>query len=254
MGRGDELSKQAWYIGCDESEIAERVILIGDPARVSRLALVLNDVHWITENRGLRTITGTYEGQKVTVAAFGMGAPIAAIVLHELAYLGAKVFLRIGTAMALPPVKLGSYLIGVDALAGDGTSRAYGNDGSPAVADAALVAALEATLSTSSSSWHKGRFASFDGFYRDMFALEPGAAERVADLRRSLTAQGVLVIDMESAAIFTVAKLLGVKAASLCVATVDNVTQRKLDADAMVRSEQHLFHQALNAVTHTAVA
>ena len=248
------MNKQAWYIGCDESEIAERVILIGDPARVSRLASMLKDVHWIVENRGLRTITGTYEGQKVTVAAFGMGAPIAAIVLHELAYLGAKVFLRIGTAMALPPVELGSYLIGVDALAEDGTSKAYGNDGCPAVADAALVAALEATLKTSSTSWLKGRFASFDGFYRDMFALEQAVEPRVANLRHSLTAQGVLVIDMESAAIFTAAKMLGVKAGSLCVATVDNVTQRKLDLDAMARSENQLFQLALHAVARTATA
>ena len=250
---GDErLSKQAWYIGCGESEVAERVILIGDPARVGRLAMLLTDVHWVTESRSLRTITGSYGGQKVTAAAFGMGAPIAAIVLHELAHLGAKVFLRIGTAMALPPVLLGEYLIGVDALAEDGTSKAYGNSGEPAVADATLVAALEATLKATQWPWRKGRFASFDGFYRDMFALEPQVTERVAQLRRSMTKQGVLVMDMESSAIFTVAKVLGVKASSLCVATVDNVTQRKLDAEEMTRLENRLFHLALDAVVRTA--
>ncbi len=248
------MRKQAWYIGCDESEIAERVILIGDPARVSRLASLLDDVHWIAESRGLRTITGTYRGQRVTAAAFGMGAPIAAIVLHELAYLGAKVFLRIGTAMALPPVALGDYLIGVDALGADGTSKAYGTQGEPAAADAGLVSALEATLKTTQSAWRKGRFASFDGFYRDMFALEPQVAARVAQLRSSMTQQGVLVMDMESAAIFTVAKVLGVKASSLCVATVDNVTQRKLDADEMERLENQLFHLALDAVVRTTIA
>jgi uridine phosphorylase len=246
------LSEQAWYIGCDESEVAERVILIGDPARVIRLALLLTDVHWITESRGLRTITGTYKGQRVTVAAFGMGAPIAAIVLHELAHLGAKVFLRIGTAMALPPVALGEYLIGVDAVGSDGTSKAYGNSGEPAAADATLVAALEETLAATPWSWRKGRFASFDGFYRDMFPLEPQIAERVATLRESMTQQGVLVMDMESAAIFTVAKALQVKASSLCVATVDNVTQRKLDADEMARLESQLFHVALDVVIRTA--
>ncbi len=248
------MSKQAWYIGCDESEIAERVILIGDPARVSRLALLLSDVHWIAESRGLRTITGTYQGHRITAAAFGMGAPLAAIVLHELAYLGAKVFLRIGTAMALPPVALGDYLIGVDALGDDGTSKAYGNAGEPAEADPTLVCALEATLKNTQLNWRSGRFASFDGFYRDMFALEPQVAARVAELRSSMTRQGVLAMDMESAAIFTVAKVLGVKASSLCVATVDNVTQRKLDGEEMGRLENQLFRLALDAVVRTAIA
>lgn len=247
------MSKQAWYIGCDESEVAERVILIGDPARVTRLAPLLDDVHWIAESRGLRTITGFYKGQRITVAAFGMGAPIAAIVLHELAHLGAKVFLRIGTAMALPPVGLGEYLIGVDAVGEDGTSRAYGNTGHPAPASAALVTALQGTLAATKLRWRKARFASFDGFYREMFALEPKIATRVANLRESMTAQGVLVMDMESAAIFTVAKALKVEASSLCVATVDNVTQRKLDGEEMVRLEGQLFQLALDAVVRTEI-
>ncbi len=245
------MSKQAWYIGCDESEVAQRVILIGDPARVSRLALLLTDVHWIAENRGLRTITGTYKGTRVTAAAFGMGAPIAAIVLHELAHLGAKVFLRIGTAMALPPVELGDYLIALDAIGEDGTSRSYGATGEPARADVALVKALEETLSATPWPSRKGRFASFDGFYRDMFALESQGVERVRALRESMTEQGVMVMDMESAAIFTVAGALEVKAGSLCVATVDNVTQRKLDTDEMARLEQQLFELALEAVIRT---
>lgn len=69
------MEKQAWYIGCDESEIAERVLLIGDPGRVARLAEQLKDVHWVKENRGLRTISGFHKGVRVTACAFGMGGP-----------------------------------------------------------------------------------------------------------------------------------------------------------------------------------
>lgn len=247
------MTKRAWYIGCTEAEVGQRAILVGDPARINRLATLLDDVHWIPENRMLRTVTGTFQGQRITASAFGMGAPIAAIVLHELASLGVRVFLRIGTAMALPPVMLGDYLVGVEALCHEGTSPAYG--GGPVIAaDEQLCGSLESVLGAAGASWRKGRFASFDGFYRDMFALEPATEERVQQIRDEMLAEHVLATDMESSAIFTVARSLGAKAGSLCIATVDSVTQRKLEGEPMQQHEAQLFRFALEAVARTPVA
>lgn len=242
------MTKRAWYIGCDESEIADRVLLIGDPARTSRLAEMLDDVHWVAENRGLRTLSGYHKGVRVTASAFGMGGPIATIVLHELANLGATTFLRIGTAMALPPVRLGELLIASEAIGNDGASLAYGGTGGPARADDDLVHGLEQVAERSSLPWRKGRFASFDGFYRDMFALEPDAQARVASVRQAMLDQNVLVTDMESSAIFTAARALGVRAGSLCVATVDSESQAKIDGAEMSALERQLFEVALDAL------
>ncbi len=242
------MTKRAWYIGCDASEIAERVLLIGDPARTSRLAEMLDDVHWVTENRGLRTVSGLYRGVRVTASAFGMGGPIATIVLHELANLGVATFLRIGTAMALPPVRLGELLIASEAIGHDGASLAYGGTGGPVAADAELVAQLERAADAASLPWRKGRFASFDGFYRDMFALEAEAEARVGAVRQAMLGENVLVTDMESSAIFTAARALGVRAGSLCVATVDSETRTKVDGDTMNRLERQLFEVALDAL------
>ena len=246
------MTKQAWYVGCSEDDIGQRVILVGDPARVSRLATELDEVVFLPENRGLRTITGRYAGTKVTVAAFGMGAPIAAIVLHELAHLGARVFLRIGTAMALPPLRLGEYLIASDALCREGTSLAYVAPGKELVeADPAVAAALEISLQEAGLPYRKGRIASFDAFYRDMFALEPDAVERVNAVRDELLARSVLMADMETSAILTVGRALGVKAGSFCVASVDNASQTKLDPQSMEASEAQLFTIALETLTRT---
>ena len=87
-------------------------------------------------------------GMRVTATAFGMGGPIAAIVLHELFDLGVRTFLRVGTAMAMPPAKLGDFVLADGAFRDDGTSRTYAPLGYPAVADFDLGAALRAALET----------------------------------------------------------------------------------------------------------
>src|SRR5687768_16835650 len=83
-----EQTNRAWYIGAKREEVGKAAILVGDPARIERIAEHMCDVHFVTENRGLKTITGTRNDQRITVSAFGMGAPIATIVLHELHALG----------------------------------------------------------------------------------------------------------------------------------------------------------------------
>src|SRR4030095_584177 len=119
------MQKRAWYLGCTSDQVAERVILVGDPGGVPRLSRCLDDVEFLPVNRGLATATGTHRGVRVTLAAFGMGAPIAVIVLHELGELGSRLFLRIGTTMSLPPTAIGDFVIADRALRHEGTSYAY---------------------------------------------------------------------------------------------------------------------------------
>ena len=78
------MSRSAWYIGCRQEEVGEAAILVGDRARIDRIAEHLERPIFLEENRGLRTVTGLRSGRRVTASAFGMGGPIAAIVLHEL--------------------------------------------------------------------------------------------------------------------------------------------------------------------------
>jgi uridine phosphorylase len=107
---------------------------------------------------------------------------------------------------------------------------------------------LERAVSAADIPWRKGRFASFDGFYRDMFSLEADTRERVAEVRNELLRQNVLVTDMESSALFTAGRALGVEAGSLCVATVDSETQVKIDGEEMDLLERRLFLTALDAL------
>lgn len=248
---GTPMEKKAWYIGCSSQQIADRVILIGDPARVERLMALLDNVQALPVNRGLMTVTGTYQGVGVTVSAFGMGAPIAAIVMHELCNLGARIFLRIGTAIALPPVELGDFIIAHKAQRREGTSGAYAPPDFEAIADQDIINAAVKAVKENGHNCRVGDFASYDGFYRDMFSIEESNNDRVEKNLSTLNEQGVLAVDMETSALLTVGRVLGCKAGSLCVATVNSIKHQKINNKDMEISEQDLFVAALRTVINT---
>lgn len=251
MSKDEEETASAWYIGAARDEVGEAAILIGDPARVDRMALRLKDVHRVAENRGLRTITGTHAGQRVTVSAFGMGAPIATIVLHELFALGIRRFLRIGTAMAVPPARLGDFVLADGALRADGTSNSYAPLGFPAIADFALNTALRGRLAQTKRPWHAGIYGTWDGFYTDMFGLSGERREMIGELKKKIEAMGLIGTDMETSALLVAARVLGARASTLCIATVDAFTQQKIGDQAMAQAEAELFDVALDAITAT---
>src|SRR4051812_48100449 len=114
------------------AELAERVLLPGDPHRALAVAQVLTDgPKMFNHHRGLWGYTGTArDGELLTVQATGMGGPSAAIVIEELIALGARTLIRIGTCGALTETyAIGDVVAPEAALAMDGTSRALGAEG-----------------------------------------------------------------------------------------------------------------------------
>lgn len=172
------------------AELAERVLLPGDPGRALALA------QWLMEkplmfnhHRGLWGYTGVAsDGEPLTIQSTGMGGPSAAIVLHELAALGARRAIRVGTCGALNgELALGELVVAGEALAADGASRALGA-GERAAADSALTEALGVAAGREPSL-----VVSTDLFY------EP-QPRREHDWR----AAGALAVEMEAATLFAV--------------------------------------------------
>src|SRR4051794_31199234 len=174
------------------TELAERVLLPGDPHRALAVAQALTEQpKMFNHHRGLWGYTGEgRDGEPLTVQATGMGGPSAAIVIEELIALGAKTLIRIGTCGALTDAhSIGELVVPEVALALDGTSRGLGADGrvlpDPELAAACAVDAPNVVA------------ASVDVFYGDP---ETGDAD---------------VVEMECATLFQVAKLRGVRAAAV---------------------------------------
>ena len=239
---------KAWYLGFGSEHVAERVVLLGDPGRVPRFSQHLTGVETLPVNRGLVTVTGTYKDCRITLSAFGMGSPIAAIVLHELANLGANVFLRVGTSIGLSPVNIGDMVIAREAKSYEGTSSSYASADANHSADPGLVAALIRAASRLSVDYHVGALASFDGFYRDMFALDEATEDRVRKNLERLARQDVLAVDMETSAILTVGNALGCKVGSLCASTVNSLSKRRIGRAEHAEAERTLISIALEAL------
>lgn len=201
------------------ADLAERVLLPGDPRRALLVAQSLLDrPKMFNHSRGLWGYTGAAsDGEPLTVQSTGMGGPSAAIVCEELIALGARRLVRIGTCGALAEnLAHGDLLAAETVLPADGTSRALGAQGALA-GDPELTTALVAAGAAAAA------VVSTDLFF------DPRAREASVWLER-----GAVAVEMEAAAVLQVATLRGVRAA--CVLGVTDVPGA--DGSARVGTEE----------------
>jgi len=242
--------KRSWYLNVSSADVGQAAILVGDPGRAELFAGRLTDARPVTDQRGLRTFTGFFDGVAIAVSAFGMGAPIAAIVLEELAEQGATVALRAGTAMTLmPDVAIGSFVVAHAGFRGEGTSLTYAPLGYPAVADLGLTTIAADELARRNLPHAIGVIGSLDGFFTQMFARRPDRVARVAARLDELRELNVLAVDMETAALLVAGSRLGIGVGAVCLITVDGRDGRILDESARGAREGELVEVALHAVT-----
>ena len=197
------------------AELAERVLLPGDPHRALHVAqALLEKPLMFNHHRGLWGYSGrARDGALLTIQSTGMGGPSAAIVVEELIGLGARLLVRIGTCGALvDSLHLGTLLPVEAALAADGASRGLGADGS-VPADPAVVGALAGATGTSPVT-----AVSTDLFYD----AREGQHE-------SWVAAGATVVEMEAAAVMQAAARHGARAGCL-LAVSDSVSGERVRA------------------------
>ncbi len=195
-------------------------------------------------------MVGSFRGVPVTVSAFGMGGPIAAVLLEELAGIGVRVILRAGTAMSLAPdrLPLGTFIVAHASLRAEGTSLTYAPLGYPAAADPVMVNTPIDVMNHMRLPYHVGILATADGFYSEMLAPSHERAAPVERRHEEFRQLGVLAADMETATLFVVASLLGVRAGSLCLISVDGPGRALLDDEARKHGEEQLVTAALEAL------
>jgi uridine phosphorylase len=219
------------------ADLAERVLLPGDPGRALLLAqALLAEPKMFNHNRGLWGYTGVaQDGGPLTVQSTGMGGPSAAIVIAELADLGAQRLLRVGTCGALDAsLTLGELLIVAEAIAADGTSRALGA-GDTTAADSRLLAALTASAPAAPS----GRVVSTDLFYDS----PPGREQE-------WLAAGARAVEMETATVFALATRRGLHAAALLIVSDELIpSRRRIELDALREAEHRAGEVALRALS-----
>jgi uridine phosphorylase len=214
--------------GCGTGDIAPYVFLCGDPERIPKVSATWQDVRVVCNIREYLIHTGIVDGVEMTAASTGIGGPSTAVVMEELAKLGAHTFIRVGNSGALADdIELGDYVITTGSIRDEGTSRSYVRTDFPAVADYEVVAALVDAASATEYPWHAGITWSVDGFFSTNKVLGPdqellsmsfnGFEQRAqAENMRDCQKAGALNIEMESAAILTLASLFKLRAGCIC--------------------------------------
>ena len=194
------------HIRCTTEDAAPYAILPGDPQRVERIKEFLTDVRDIAFNREHKSISGYYKGTKIMAVSTGMGGPSTAIAVEELARIGVKAMIRIGSCGALRPgIALGDLVIVNGAVRDDGASKSYVDAIFPAIPDTQLLFHVMEAAKNQAFPYHVGIARSHDALYAD-------PKQNLDDIWRK---KGVIGSDMETATLFVVGGLRGVKTASI---------------------------------------
>jgi purine-nucleoside phosphorylase len=200
------------HIAAQAGEIADAVLLPGDPLRAQVIAeTFLDGVHCYSRIRNMFGFTGTFEGRRISVQGTGMGMPSMSIYATELLrFHGVRTAIRVGSCGALQShVALRDVIIATGAHTDSNMNRRrFGNIDFAATADFTLVAAAAAQAATAGLTTHVGTIFSSDNFYDTSNAIE------------LLSAYGTLAVEMEAAALYAIASAEGAKA--LCIATVSD--------------------------------
>jgi DeoD family purine-nucleoside phosphorylase len=225
------------------AELAERVLLPGDPGRALLLAQALLEApRMFNHNRGLWGYTGTArDGELLTIQSTGMGGPSAAIVVAELHGLGAQRMLRVGTCGGLDPdLELGQLVVAERALSWDGTSRALGAPETTEPNPDLLARLRSASADGADGSGSRiGTVVSTDLFY-------DGPADEVERWR----AAGAAAVEMEAATLFALAARRGFAAGAVLIVSDLLVPERqRIGVEGLRAAEHRLGELALAALS-----
>ena len=201
---------------CLPGEIAEFVLLPGDPARAAHIANNwLENGKLVMANREFHSYTGIYQGLAVSVISTGLGAPGAAMVVQDLPKLGVKAAIRVGTAgSAVEQVAPGDLVIATAAVRDEGVSHHFVPAEFPAAADFGLTRVMHEQAAAKAQDskgvkTHTGIVHTSDAF----------SSPNLAEDQVLYSDAGVLAFEMEAAAVMVVAGINRVPAA--CILSID---------------------------------
>ena len=212
------------HIGAREGEIADRVIMAGDPLRAKFMAerFLENPVQY-NAVRGMLGFTGTYKGKRVSVQGHGMGMPSIGIYSYELFnFYGVKRIIRTGSAGSINAgVKMGDVVIGMGSCTDSNYASQYGLPGTFApIADFGLVRAAVEKAEELGVRYKVGNSLASDFFYGDD-----------ADSWKQWQKMGVLAVEMEAAALYMNAARCGGEALCICTISDSLVTGEACSAE-----------------------
>jgi uridine phosphorylase len=233
------VGERQYHIGLGRGDLAEYILLPGDPDRTARIATRLDSVELERRNREFATVTGSYRGQAVSVVSTGIGTDNVEIVVAEiLAITERPTFIRVGSCGSLQPeIGLGELVISSGAVRLEATTSFFVHDGYPAVADYEAVVALVEAADRLGHRAHVGVTATAPGFFGAQGRPIPQLPIRFPDLAEEMARQRVLNFEMEASALFVLAGLARCRAGVVCAVYAQRSTGDFVTGDEKERAE-----------------
>ncbi|CAM4023290.1 purine-nucleoside phosphorylase [Alkalicoccus chagannorensis] len=228
------------HIGAQQGEIAEAILLPGDPLRAQYIAenFLENPVKY-NDVRGMYGFTGTYKGERVSVQGTGMGVPSISIYAHELINeYGVKKLIRVGTCGAIQKdVQVRDVILGMSATTNSGVNQHQFNgiDFAPTADFDLLKRAYDGAVNQGLQV-RVGNVFTSDIFYNEDENLIP-----------MLARHQVLAVEMESSALYTIAARFGVQALSVLTVSDHIITGEETSSQERQETFNEMVHVALAA-------
>jgi uridine phosphorylase len=246
--------KSVYHLSLTEEQIqgAQIALLPGDPARVEKIAIAapVQNGCFVASHREFCTWLGFIKNIPIVVTSTGIGGPSTSIAVEELAQLGVRAFLRVGTAGAIQPsINVGDIVITTGAVRLDGASTHYAPIEYPAVAHHALVWALIQAAQKLKIPYHVGITCSSATFYPGQERLDSFSQyipKNLQGTKGEWQRLGVLNYEMEAATLLTMCSALGLYGG--CVTgVVDSIAEEHLSAESLRLAEQNAITVAVKA-------
>ena len=221
------------------------------PGRVERIAATMDRHEFLAAHREFTSWLGWLGETPVVVCSSGIGGPSTSIAVEELAQLGVRTFLRVGTTGGIQPhLQPGDVIVTTGAVRLDGTSLHFAPMEFPAVADFACTTALVEAATSLGIEPHVGITASSDTFYPGQERYDTYSGRVTRRFRGSLEewqSMGVLNYEMESAALFTMCASQGLRAGCVAGVLVNRTQQEMPDEETARRIESTTVAVAVEA-------
>ena len=228
------------HIGAKPGDIAETVLLPGDPYRAKWAAeTFLDEAKLVNEVRGMLGFTGTYKGNPVTIHGTGMGMPSLSIYVNELIKdYGAKTLIRIGSCGGMQEsVAVRDVILAMSATTlSTPSSGIFKELNFAPTADWSLLCAAHQAATAKGTITHVGGVYSSDVFYDER-----------PDLTEQMTRHGILGVEMEAAELYTLAARYGRRALAILTVSDHLITGEALPSDQRERSFGAMVEIALEA-------
>ncbi|MBN2230401.1 MAG: uridine phosphorylase [Candidatus Thorarchaeota archaeon] len=220
------LDRKQYHLEVKEGDVARSVLIPGDPQRVERISAHWDSYREAASHRQFVTHTGKYKGKDISACSTGIGGPGTAIVIEELANVGADTFLRIGSCATLKEdVNIGDIIITTGAVRLEGTSKQYVRQEYPASACYEVILAFVEAAETLGLTYHLGISASTDSFY--LGQSRPGfngyTQTMSETLIQDLTKANVMNFEMEAATLLTLGNIYGFRTGAACAVYANRV-------------------------------